>query len=330
MLKKSLFSLVLFYSIGLLGLSAKVNPDSLPEKYVPKVIIEAKWGDGPGEFGMDTLSDPPGGPGNLLVDEDENIFIYDCANGRIYKYDSQGLFIRELNVRKEHINEFTVKNDTIYGVIFTGLNPIKKVKTMDVETGEVIKTLQISLPESNQILEIENEEGNIIISRGENERYKLGGFRKQGKVVAAIVTRISKPQWTFTKLNQTQGEFKVSGHNFIISNVRGSTLLSALLLGKDREGNFYISGWSNNPISSEKPRLFHQIFKFSQNGSLLASLEVPIVKRVGESTGKNPQVSPSGDIYYLYPTGKWQERGNWKNPKFIPGKVQVIKWELQK
>lgn len=299
------------------------RPGNAEEKYVQKVIVEAKWGSGLGEFGMDTLSAPPGGPGNLIVDEKGNIFIFDCGNKRIYKYDSQGILIRKLNIKTENIVRFTVKSDTIYAVMFTGLSPIEKVKMIDVGTGEVIKTLQISLPESNQILEIENEEGNILISRGENERYKLGGFGKQGKVVTAIVTRISKHQGTFTKLNQTQGEFKVSGHNLIISNVRGSTLLSAQLLGRDRRGNFYIEVWSEAPLKSPYPA-FEEIIKYSPKGELLACIDLPLNNRVG----KGIQIAPNEDIYYLYPTGKIIEK-NWKI-HFIPDKIKVIKWELQR
>ena len=398
--------------------------DSLPETYVPTVIIEADWGDGPGEYGMNIYSSPTSGPGGFVLDEEENIYILDSCNGRIHKYDSNGNFIRSIDLIGEGIFRFTVDNNIIYGVVFTGLDPVKKIKMIDAVTGEIINTLEILLPESNYYsmyvgneegniiiskresnynlyieneegniiisklesyhsLDIENEEGNIIISRPKYEEYTLGGFNEQGEIVSEVLTEIitnletilpesyhnldirnqegniiisrwekeryilggfseqeeivtamlteipENPQGIFTKSDQTQGIFNYNEQDFMISNTVGEPILNARLLGKDREGNFYISVWSDNPVHSDKPPCNHQIFKFSQTGSLLACFEIPIVNKECAITCKNPQVSPGGDIYYLYPTGTWQEREDSDVFDFIPGEVQLIKWELQ-
>jgi hypothetical protein len=44
------------------------------EQYVPKVIIQGKWGDKPGEFGL-AKGDPYTGPWSFAVDLENNIYI---------------------------------------------------------------------------------------------------------------------------------------------------------------------------------------------------------------------------------------------------------------
>lgn len=75
-----------------------INADNVPiEEYVPKVIIEGKWGSGPGEFGL--INQGPIGvgekvykPSSLAVDSKGNIYILDTANNRVQKFDSAGKY----------------------------------------------------------------------------------------------------------------------------------------------------------------------------------------------------------------------------------------------
>ncbi len=310
-----------------LVLFSQVSADTLPEKYVKKVIIDAKWGNGPGEFGMDTLSDPPAGPSGFILDRDENIFIYDYGNGRIYKFNSKGELEKELDIKKDNIYSFTVKNDTIYGLVFTGLNPIEKIKMIDIKTEKVIKTLEFSLPESDNPLNIENEDGDIILSRGK-EKYKIARTNSSNKIMHSPIKNIKEvlPKPIFRRVTQTKGEFIVGGHKFLISKDLGNNLFDAKLIGKDKKGNFYIEVFSESQKKSPSSafREIREIFKFSPQEKLLMHIELPLKNIVSGGI----QIGPYGDIYYLYATGKIIEK-DWKI-HFIPGKVQVIKWELQR
>jgi len=94
-----LTGLVLGFSVGLFS---QVNPDTLPEKYIPKVIIEAKWGDGPGEFGFKPDSEiPPDGigPCGLTVDNGY-LYILDAINRRIEVYSTQGTYKNFIELKK--------------------------------------------------------------------------------------------------------------------------------------------------------------------------------------------------------------------------------------
>jgi len=72
------------------------------EEYVPRVIIEGKWGTEPGEFGrnywMDEGEEYIYEPKSLAVDSKGNIFILDTVNNRIQKFDSEGKYLLSIPV----------------------------------------------------------------------------------------------------------------------------------------------------------------------------------------------------------------------------------------
>jgi hypothetical protein len=74
-------------------------------KYIPKVIIEARWGNGPGEFGFSPDPDVPSaatGPCGLVVDSDK-LYILDAVNRRINAYSDGGSFLRAIDLKKESL-----------------------------------------------------------------------------------------------------------------------------------------------------------------------------------------------------------------------------------
>jgi len=95
--------LIMLSPCAALAQEASTAADQVPiEEYVPKVIIEGKWGTGPGEFGM--ASQFPLGhfenyePSSLAVDSKGNIYILDFVNDRIQKFDKSGKYLTELPV----------------------------------------------------------------------------------------------------------------------------------------------------------------------------------------------------------------------------------------
>jgi hypothetical protein len=73
--------------------------DQVPiEEYVPRVIIEGKWGTGPGEFGRQGDFDYDLKPESLAVDSKGNIYILDFVNNRIQKYSSNGKHLKDIPI----------------------------------------------------------------------------------------------------------------------------------------------------------------------------------------------------------------------------------------
>lgn len=80
-----------------------VNAASVPiEEYVPKVIIEGKWGSAPGEFGM--ASRFPLGefeqytPSSLAVNSNGEVYVLDYVNNRIQKFTASGKYLLAIPV----------------------------------------------------------------------------------------------------------------------------------------------------------------------------------------------------------------------------------------
>jgi len=78
-----------------------VDTEQELEEYVPKIIIKAKWGTKPGEFGI-----PPKGtakryhcPSALTVDSNGNIYVLDRWNQRIQEFTQNGKFKREIKIK---------------------------------------------------------------------------------------------------------------------------------------------------------------------------------------------------------------------------------------
>ena len=73
------------------------------EEFVPKVIIEGKWGTGAGEFGIQHGSGIEGddrdySPNSIAVDSKGNIYILDMVNNRIQKFNSEGKYLLSIQV----------------------------------------------------------------------------------------------------------------------------------------------------------------------------------------------------------------------------------------
>lgn len=77
------------------------------EKYISKVIIKAKWGDGPGEFGRVPYpkSVPPVGPSDFYVSSDGSIYVLDDINNRIQVFEKDGGLKNIMRYNSEEISD---------------------------------------------------------------------------------------------------------------------------------------------------------------------------------------------------------------------------------
>lgn len=135
-----------------------VNSGTVPiEEYVPKVIIEGKWGSNPGEFGVAgvTLDDfnpisptmTPVYPSSLAINKMGQIYILDIVNNRIQKFSEDGKFIKEIPVESWTGYVLNPKVEGLWESKITGINIVidskdtlyyylKRIKD-GKETGEV-------------------------------------------------------------------------------------------------------------------------------------------------------------------------------------------------
>ena len=114
-----------------------ISTDNVPiQEYVPKVIIEGKWGTGEKEFGRQGDFDYDLKPGSLAVDSVGNIYILDFVNNRIQKYSGEGKHVKDIQI------------DGLKG-------PIQcwAVKRYDEETKEIIWSVGSSSVKPNNVLD---------------------------------------------------------------------------------------------------------------------------------------------------------------------------------
>jgi len=76
------------------------------EKYERKVIIDAKWGSDPGEFGV--IKEACGiAPNCYTIDKNGNIYIVDPVNAHVQIFDANGKYLREFEyVKKEKHRDY--------------------------------------------------------------------------------------------------------------------------------------------------------------------------------------------------------------------------------
>lgn len=308
MLKKSLIVLILALTITL----ASMSRDNPQENYIKKIIIEAEWGDGPGEFGVDLSLSPCGVPGGITIDENGDIYILDNANKRIQKFNKEGILDNIFKVRSYGLF-FGVKN----GIIYSGGSLRDTLSIIDTKTGEE-KFVKLYLPSTiswdRSVPSGYMKDGELTIFQGAHEanvekRWKLSEIEKGTAIFARVPDVI---------INTAERDIKIvtkEGKDIVIK--KGSKPY-----GVDNEGNYYY-------LERVPYTKMVKIIKISSKGKLLSLINLQVEGYlIGDYTPRNPIVTPYGDIYFLYPTGKIVVE-DWKK-KFIPGKVQVIKWELQR
>ncbi|MBN1695598.1 hypothetical protein JW879_09440 [candidate division WOR-3 bacterium] len=292
------------------------------ENYVKKVIVEADWGDGPGEFGMDLQHNPPNGPGPLALDKKGILYIYNIGKKKVYKFDKKGEFLGSINAQVGN-NVLMVKNNvlfTVKGEWSTG-KMVEKVLALDPVTGKVTAEAVLKREGGNTALNgtmyISNEGENLfLITNGD----KIALSKEDAEIK---IRRVDRAFTVEEKVESLQG-----GRQRLRVDLSSKRMLVKVDSVKNKSDDI----WGYDFLGSDERRNLYiirkgLILKFSEDGSLKAKINLPTENSVGEMSILNRTfVAPEGNIYYLYPTGRIVQEG-WEL-KFIPGKVQIIKWEL--
>jgi len=125
------------------------------EEYVPRVIIDGKWGTGHGEFGIRISEGELIIPDGITVDDKGNLYIMDIVNNRIQVFDSSNSFKYKVDVisfqeewskdkRTPLLLNFPEREFEIDNEGYLNVFNIKSemVKQFDLK-GHLIKTIQL-------------------------------------------------------------------------------------------------------------------------------------------------------------------------------------------
>lgn len=109
------------YNIKKLKKYEKIVGSTKPEKelYTKEVIIEAKWGNGPGEFALEPLPESNEYVTCFTIASNSDIYILDPNNVKINIFDESGNFIKDIPIPSEFIYTYGEKSTSLVEGIST-------------------------------------------------------------------------------------------------------------------------------------------------------------------------------------------------------------------
>ncbi len=277
------------------------------------LIIEAKGGKKPGEFGIawkppEREEWEPVGPKKFVVDSKENIYIGDSANHRIQKFDPKGnllLVIEEIKYVSTMIVDF--KDNLIVG---DGGDCIKKFNSKGellLKFGEEGKYGEKGGDKQflNIITISVDPEGNIYVEDRTGPTKKpicgcrIRKFSPKGELIKDFegVSRKDSPPLFDKKGNRYKILFEkvrrgVNRYSALQKiNSQGVIVLQidhGFLIGVDAKQNIYLYG---------STRSRREILKYDKEGNLGERILLPSLKKeIGKFTTRL-QMDPNGNIY---------------------------------
>ena len=228
------------------------------EEYMPKVIVEGKWGTGPGEFGS-VLIDMEKGimPRSISVDSKGNIYVLDTVNNRIQKFDNKGKYLLSIPVDsykgkilyyegKPIMNESkgmekTYENDTTEALginiaidsednLYYYLERNNKGEVWQFKEDKLVKKHETKLGNSlivkNNRLFLDMDKYYIDINTGkkyeeipdEKSKYTLYLSSSESGLPKRIINIKSKTTNKVTKIDLSKAEYSIRYYGFLTQN----------------------------------------------------------------------------------------------------------------
>lgn len=334
----------LLMSVGILSIALAEKPVQKQEKakgkeqYVQKVIIDAKWGKGPGEFGL-MEEEGRWGPESLAIDNQGNIYMLDSINKRIQKFNKEGKYMASINL-DPHIR-FRCPDDLCIDQV-GNLYVLRKgfpggIVRQYTQKGELVR----EYPISNEIGQVWNinvdESGNLFVEGLEGYvRTKKGAFRK----VYQLGTKDKAHDPTQQLKNAKRGipceggEYRYEIGKREVGKRKYLSLIKILdrkgklkreivvkrpafwsipttFLGVDQTGHIYIE--VQTFIGSfKKEDLGFEVHKYDKRGNLLAKIEMPYAYITARAPYRPIAIDKFGNVYQL---------------QLLEAGVSVIKWK---
>lgn len=306
---------------------AHAQQDSLPEKYVKKVLIEAKWGDGPGEFKLE-IGEYPYGPGAFVIDDQGNIYMANID--RIHKFDKNGQYLKTIhNVSTDGVTgPFGVDNKgNIYIPKIIGRAKTKDSLGLQLigqydPDGKLLKTHRVmvevepivvdgqkwfptvasyfpEIVEGEIVLPIKNKE--YVIGRVDKEYSKNEQkMREKGLEINYEVSH--KGEKYYLEIETKEKSPNKQWLTPIINKI-GKKVYLGNCIGIDCYGNGFIFAI----IGKVGERKVFETWKFDADGRLLS--RIPLGYRgedyIGSSGHRREVIDEEGNIYYLLASKDW-------------------------
>jgi DNA-binding beta-propeller fold protein YncE len=301
----------------------EINPDTFPEKYTGKIIIDAKWGDEKGEYKL--YNEGPGsGPETFAVDRNGNIYIIDLNHGEIKKYSKNGKLISEYKneafygsediaidsagyiyviARDMHNNALyheILKYDqkTRKGESFWYAGADQKVNILSFRT-KILQNRILVMKDDNVILDTKEfyKRGERSISRVniDSMEVKKGGLVRISNAIDKSREVSIKVPKIFNKMCEPIGVGK------------GDYAIYYTYLGRDKKGNIFINCLYDIMPEFRDSNIYHNtksvVYKYNSSSKLMSVIEIPQLEFSYGYMGafRTIKVDRDGNVYFLRP-----------------------------
>ncbi|MEW6104568.1 MAG: hypothetical protein AB1630_12265 [bacterium] len=316
-----------------LGTGTKEVHPVYPEEYVPRVIIEGRWGTEIGEFGLTAWEGEPEWPTSFVLNSKGEICILDHINNRIQIFSNSGKYLNSIPVEsyeraseaKPEQFEESMKTWNTLGYDFATIRAedlfLDKEDNFYLDQdrinvkpgGETIretrrikhtragKKVALSQEKLGKVALLQDQSGGSLIEL-EKEKYQVSLGTKTGNIQ---VIEILNPRNKSIKEIQFKLKYPITEIGFIKT---------------DKKGDIYIfTGWPP------------QIYKYDRKRILLC-----VINLIGlpNPYGKHPLISSlpridkEGNIYQMELIPNPDKEIEYF-PLYADG-IQIIKWEIKK
>jgi len=267
-----------------------VEPVEL-ETYEAEIFIEAEWGDGEGEVGIESFGGDEGGTGLIygpqsfdINDRTGYLYLLDSINERVIEYDDKGKYLRDFLIGIGATTDIKIKDEHIYILSF-GSDAVYKLDM----SGKILETYLITPGKNPGIgtggIEFD-ENGNIMVEINvdgyydeESRFYEIGknGDEWKNNSYNGYISR-DKKGFYFTggtdwptrtvqikdKSGKIQKEFPVKLSKRAYASYEGS----------DGEGNIYLSiGYEYGSIWDDDYYIDDFFWKYNEGGEFLSEID---------------------------------------------------------
>jgi len=266
---------------------------SFAGQYRPVRLIEARWGDKPGEFGL-TLEAEGNCPQSLTVDASGNLAILDPVNRRVQRYSAEGKWLAAFHINCRAF-DIRVLNDR-----FILLAPYDYQIEQYDRDGNLIEKIDID-PGIDLLDGLRVSGDKIFVQTSEQLLYDVSerSSTKQAPAMTRGLRGQRDPGWKFQTrwLGSHQGlliaENSRTGNRRTITINSPDELGSLIFLDTDKYGNIYLRA----EIFAADGKSCFEVIKLTGEGNQLSRLR--IVNENIVAPFKPITIDQEGNIYFL-------------------------------
>jgi hypothetical protein len=302
----------------------EVNPDTFPERYKGRIVIDAKWGDEQGEYKLYT--EGPGlGPFSFTIDNKENIYVLNhCTPSSIMKYNKQGKLLKVYkNEAFDSAEDIAIDS---LGYIYVSTGDIHnnaqyhEILKYNQKTGKGESFWYAGSDQKINVLSFKTKilQNRILVTKDDNVILDTKEFYKRGErpLSQVNIDNMEVEKGEVVKINNAVDKSREVSINIpkIFNKMcepigvgKGNYTFMITYLGRDKNGNIFIKCDYDIIPEFRDSNIYHNtksiVYKYTSSSKLISVIE-PIQLEYsywGMVSFRTTRVDRDGNVYFLRP-----------------------------